>query len=253
MSRTFKPDLELTSRIRDLTLREGADLFGVASAESLSGAPKGFRPEDILPTSKVVIVVGKRLSDATVDSTPSRMFDTMYAAVNNFIDILEIKITNALMSEKKKAIAIGPSSMDGKLAMGDISMKHAAVAAGLGRFGLQSLVLTPEFGPRQRWGAVITNAPLKPGSPLEKALCKPEECGYACIKSCPVEAFSERQTEGVEDTNSLPRGMWYYWNFDKQRCRTHRAKKQEELGWVTGVGHACAICKKVCPAGTRNS
>ncbi len=249
MSGTFKPNLELTREIRDLALREGADLFGVASAESLSGAPKGFRPEDILPTSKVVIVVGKRLSDATVDSAPSRMFDTMYAAVNNFIDILEIKITNALMSGKNRAIAVGPSSMDGKLVMGDISMKHAAVAAGLGRFGLQSLVLTPKFGPRQRWGAIVTDASLEFGFPLEEVLCKPKECNQACVKNCPAEAFSERQTGEIKDSNFLPGGLWYYWHLDKQRCRAYRAKRQEELGWVTGVGHACAVCKKVCPLG----
>jgi hypothetical protein len=246
-----KAETELTSKIRNFALKAGADLFGVASAEVLSAAPRGFRPQDILPDCKAVIVVGKKLSDATVETTPSRMFDTMYFATNSFIDQLILKITDVLVRDKYKAVGIGPHSLDAKVLMGDISQKHAAVAAGLGRFGLQSLVLTPQFGPRQRWGAIITDAPLKLGFPLKEGLCRPEICDYACIKNCPIQAFSERQTEGIEDPNFLPGGLWHYWNIDKLGCRTYRAKRKEELGWVTEGGHACAICMKVCPIGKR--
>jgi len=135
--------------------------------------------------------------------------------------------------------------------MGDISQKHAAVAAGLGRFGLQSLVLTPQFGPRQRWGTVITNAPLILGSPLEEQLCSPELCGTACIKNCPAGALSENRTESIEKLDFLPGGLWYYGNVEKRLCRTYRTKREEELGWKTEGGHGCAICLRVCPVGQR--
>jgi epoxyqueuosine reductase len=249
MSKGVKTDLELTIQNRQFTIESGGDLFGVASPEPLAVAPPGFRPQDILPDCRAVIVVGKRLSDATVETTPSRLFDTMYFAINSFLDQLILKITDILVREKYKAIAIGPHSLDGKRLMGDISQKHAAVAAGLGRFGLQSLVLTPQFGPRQRWGTVITDAPLKPNQPLKKELCKPDQCEYACIKSCPARVFSERRREGITDAPFLPGGLWYYWNIDKSACSTYRANQKKELGWVTEGGHACAICLKVCPMG----
>ena len=249
--KTTKENQELTLRMQNFVIDEGGDLFGVASARVLSAAPEGFRPQDILPEAYAVIVAGKRLSDATVETTPSRMFDTMYAATNVFINQLILKTTNALAKFGYRAVAVGPSSSDARLFMGDISQKHAAVAAGLGRFGLQSLVLTPQFGPRQRWGAVITNAPLIPGTPLEEQLCKPELCGIACIRNCPVGALSENTMESIEKPDFLPGGVWYYGNVDKHLCRTYRTRREEELGWKTEGGHGCAICLKVCPVGQR--
>jgi epoxyqueuosine reductase len=242
----------LNLKIRRLVAKIGGDLFGVASPDLLAAAPEGFRPQDILPGCRSVIVAGKRLSDATVETTPSRMFDTLYFAVNSFIDQAILKITDTLIREGYQAVGVGPHSLDGKQLRGDISQKHAAVAAGLGRFGLQSLVLTPQFGPRQRWGTVITDAPLKPGAPLAAALCHPETCGRACITSCPVKVFSAPPAEGAADPNFLPGGLWYYWNIDKPACRTYRAERKSALGWVTEGGHACAVCLKVCPVGRRS-
>jgi len=161
-----------------------------------------------MPDCRSVIVVGKRLSDATVETTPSRMFDTMYFATNSFLDRLILKIGDALTREGYRAVGVGPHSLDEKQLRGDISQKHAAVAAGLGRFGLQSLVLTPQFGPRQRWGTVLTDAPLKPGAPLSAELCHPEECGRACVTACPAKVFSAPSTQGISDPDFLPRGLW---------------------------------------------
>ena len=243
--------LELTYKLRRLTAKMGGDLFGIASPEILAAAPEGFRPQDILPGCRSVVVVGKRLSDATVDTTPSRMFDNMYSATNSFLEFLILKMTDTLAAEGFRAVAVGPHSLDGKRLMGDISQKHAAVAAGLGRFGLQSLVLTQDFGPRQRWATVITHAPLQPGAPLKKELCQPEKCGQACVKSCPANVFSLPQSEGVTDLNFLPSGLWYYWKVNKSACSTYRANRKKDLGWVTEGGHACAVCMKVCPVGNR--
>lgn len=244
-----KTDKKLTLWIRERARYEGADLFGVASAETLLAAPEGFRPEDILHGSKAVIIVGKRLSDATVDTAPSRMFDVMYSATNSFLDLLVLKIADALVGQGYRAIAMGPHSWNKGLLRGDISYKHAAVAAGLGRFGLQSLVLTPQYGPRQRWSAIITDAPLEPGAPLEEALCEPRKCDYACVRSCPAGVFSEQNAEG-DIQERLRSKLWYYWNINKQECVAYRAPKREELGLTTLEGHACALCKKVCPVGT---
>ena len=241
----------LTRQIKRMVMEAGGDLFGVASPELLAAAPSGFRPQDILPHCRAVIVVGKRLSDATVETTPSRMFDTMYFATNSFLDQLILIITDTLGRKRYKAVGIGPHSLDGKRLMGDLSQKHAAVAAGLGRFGLQSLVLTPGFGPRQRWGTVITDAPLELDAPLKEGLCRPETCDYACVKDCPANVFSERKAEGTGDPEFLPGGMWYYWNIDRFACRAYRENQKKELGWVTEGGHACAICLKVCPIGMR--
>jgi epoxyqueuosine reductase QueG len=51
---------------------------------------------------------------------------------------------------------------------GVISHRHAAIRAGLGVFGKNNLVLTKEFGPRQRFCTVLTDAELVPDPPLKK-------------------------------------------------------------------------------------
>ena len=67
------------------------------------------------------------------------------------------------------------------------SHKHAAVAAGLGRFGLNNLLLTPQFGPRQRLVSIITSAPLAPDPVIEEPLCLGVTCAK-CLESCPAGA-----------------------------------------------------------------
>jgi hypothetical protein len=43
-----KENKELIRRVRHFVIEEGDDLFGVASAQVLSAAPEGLRPQDIL-------------------------------------------------------------------------------------------------------------------------------------------------------------------------------------------------------------
>ena len=70
------------------------------------------------------------------------------------------------------------------------SHKHAAVAAGLGRFGLNNLLLTPQYGSRQRLVSIITRAPLVADPVIAEPLCLGEECAL-CLKTCPAGAFGQ--------------------------------------------------------------
>jgi len=74
------------------------------------------------------------------------------------------------------------------------SNRFAAVAAGLGYLAKNGIAVTPEFGIRQRFIAIITDAPLDI-SPLletpENILCK--ECGERCVSACPSQAFSGKE------------------------------------------------------------
>ncbi|NIM69365.1 MAG: hypothetical protein GTO48_02660, partial [Xanthomonadales bacterium] len=45
---------------------------------------------------------------------------------------------------------------------GIVSLRVAGVAAGLGELGHSKLLLTPQFGPRQRVFVVLTDAELEP-------------------------------------------------------------------------------------------
>ena len=120
---------------------------------------------------------------------------------------------------------------------GPFSHKHAAVAAGLGRFGLNNLLLTPQHGSRQRLCSIITCAPLVADPPLRDPVCLGEKCSR-CLKSCPSGAFGEPfefRLAGREETMA---------SFEKETCRGHY--KDSVYGAQCG-----RECMTTCPVGRK--
>ncbi len=76
-------------------------------------------------------------------------------------------------------------TMTGK---GLLSMKHVAVACGIGQIGKSNLLLNPEYGNRLALGAVLTNLDLE-SDQVCKNICIPG-C-TKCLDSCPVLAIQD--------------------------------------------------------------
>jgi hypothetical protein len=72
-----------------------------------------------------------------------------------------------------------------------ISLRLAAVAAGLGEIGYSKMFLSPEFGPRQRVVAILTDAPLEPDPLYEGQIC--DRC-MMCVNECAGQAISRDKT-----------------------------------------------------------
>lgn len=72
--------------------------------------------------------------------------------------------------------------------------------------------MTPEFGPRQRFTVIITEAPLEE-SPLYKgpALCS--KC-MSCVTKCPVNAIDKDKKHSIE----IEEKAFEYGVHDRQRC-----------------------------------
>lgn len=68
------------------------------------------------------------------------------------------------------------------------SHKHAAYLSGLGSFGQNNVLLTPEYGPRVRFVSIFTNAEVEGDSIKTKDLCI--KC-LACVRECPVNAIKQ--------------------------------------------------------------
>ncbi|HNS33173.1 MAG TPA: hypothetical protein PKN36_09435, partial [bacterium] len=87
-----------------------------------------------------------------------------------------------------------------------------AVAAGLGELGWNGQVLTPQYGPRQIFAALVTDAPLV----CDSLYGGPQLClrCYSCVKSCPSQAISP------EDSVSISvNGKTFSWGKnDRLRC-----------------------------------
>ncbi|MDR1915048.1 MAG: hypothetical protein LBQ58_00535 [Synergistaceae bacterium] len=71
---------------------------------------------------------------------------------------------------------------------GPFSHRHAAVAAGLGEFGLNNLLLTQRYGPRNRFASIISRAPLIADPVIDEPICLGEKCSL-CVKGCQGKSF----------------------------------------------------------------
>ncbi len=111
----------------------------------------------------------------------------------------------------------------------DALLVPLAVDAGLGETGRMGYIMTKDFGPRVRLGAVTTDLPLIPDKPIDIGalhfcrICK--KCAHCCpSKSIPL--------EDMEEVNGTMR-----WKLNAETCFDYWGK----------VGTDCNICMRVCP------
>lgn len=183
----------LEKKIKDFALGQGAHLLGIATASDFDAAPEGCKPEDILPGARSVVVAGMKMLGGSFDSPNLRMYSAEARAAYDELNSVAFKTAAFIEHQGHKATMVGAFlplefGKGRRGYMGDISHKHAAVAAGLGKIGLNSLCVTPEYGPRVRLVSVITKAPLEPDKKIEDDLCG--DC-MQCVEACPLGAISE--------------------------------------------------------------
>jgi epoxyqueuosine reductase QueG len=154
----------------------------------------------------------------------------VYQIVNPRVDSISLMVAQSLDEAGFQAFVV-PSSqtIDKTKLTGVLSHKLAAHLAGLGWVGRSALLITPKHGPRVRWGTVLTDAPLKAGTPMDE-MC--HDC-YACVKGCPAHAFT-----GQAFDKSRPRSEI----FAAEACDTYRNKRE-------AFHQICGICVYICPFG----
>lgn len=120
--------------------------------------------------------------------------------------------------------------------MAPFSHRHAAVAAGLGIFGLSNNVLVPRYGPMVRFVSVISAAPLAPDPLCKDDLCHGDDCRI-CRDECPNECLGNDVAE-YDFGGVHVRGL----AMDKDRCGRY-----QEPGRLPCTRQ----CATKCPADTR--
>ena len=195
-------EVDLTQGVRELALeRLEVDLVGVAPAERLQGGPAGGRPTDYLPAARSVVVLAAKIPDAVIEvagryDDPGKTVGPYmwygYPVMNWDLSSVASRVAKFLEVHGFKGLPFPPTGLLYKFGnRADFSHRHAAVAAGLGEFGWSGLLLTPQFGPRQRLVSIVTDAPLEP-SPMYDGpkLCRPGSCKRACVEACPTGAMT---------------------------------------------------------------
>jgi epoxyqueuosine reductase len=112
-----------------------------------------------------------------------------------------------------------------------------AIQAGLGEYGRNGLLITPEFGPRVRIGRIHTDLPVDHDQPIRfgvKEFC--DTTCRRCAESCPPQAISyDDPTEDVP-SQSMTVGI-RKWQVDPEKC----------FKFWTNQGTECGVCMRVCP------
>lgn len=239
--------MDLKRKIQKLARENDIDLIGFSSVGRFKSAPSGKRPTDLLEEAKTVISLGigirsgvREANLKAYDGLRSAIYIYMiygYDVLNTLLNQCAFKIVKLLEERKFIGVPI-PSSppADYMKLMGVFSNRHAAVACGLGNFGWQSVLLTPQFGPRLRLTSIITNAEIEADPLFTEALCRGEKCRI-CSKVCPVKAIPRDDGAELEI-----RGTHYrYAKIDKWKCRiAEQGHTRKTLGCTEyeGLGEA---------------
>jgi len=171
----------------------GADMVGIAPVSRFDGQPHMLHPRAHLPEAKSVICFGIHHPDASVEwcGEPNPNYpEAFQIGMIPKLDTMCYRIAKMLEKEGYPTIAQPCTTYWRHRKYKDVPFEHAAtfshmaafVACGLGEYGYHGMVLSPEYGPRERIISIITSAELDP-DPLYSGEPLCDEC-MMCAKNC---------------------------------------------------------------------
>ena len=224
----------MTDQIKRVARYFGADLVGIAKLDMRWVYSHHYIPEtgeskpvEIDHRYQYVIVMALEMDYDLFMTAPSAVHTAETRLVYSKMAFLVSSVAQLIRQFGYRAI---PALNDTALSV------PIAVDAGLGELSRQGLLITPEFGPRQRLCKVITDLPLLPDDPVELGVTQfCSVCGE-CVRKCPAHAiFSGEPTAAVTSISSNSGVM--KWPLNAEKCREYWSK----------VGTNCGICIRVCP------
>lgn len=180
---------EIIKRIED-----ESGIVGFASIDRFDNLNIENHPRYYLKNCKTVIVLGLKVPKDIyfVENQKLHFIQRSNHIVFNNLDIINHKILSYLESKKCKSIPIPsfmPLKLNGLYPQGLISLKNAAIQAGLGNVGKNDIVYNKKFGGFIRFSAILTEAEIEPDNLVNEKICN-ENC-MICIKSCPAKAITK--------------------------------------------------------------
>jgi reductive dehalogenase len=227
----------MSERIKTVARLYGADLVGITQVNPLwvyshyYEAVTGNYGELKLPF-KYAIVMGIEMDWESINTSPGYPASAATALAYSRMAELSPSLAKYIRMLGYEAIPCGNDSTQ------SIPL---AIDAGFGEIGRNGLLLTPEFGPRQRLCKVLTNLPLAPDKPIDFGMVAYCENCHACAKSCPVDAIpsGNRSTEPTSISNR--KGI-LRWTVNVEKCY---------LFWSEN-GADCCNCVASCPWALRS-
>ncbi len=134
---------------------------------------------------KNAVILGMEMKWDKIKQAPGAICEIEAFRVYKVLGDITIQLTEYLKNQGYKSETHHP--FGGKLLFGP----HAS-AANLGIMGRNGLIISPEFGPRQRWSIITTDAEIPNTKKRDftdlKEFC--EKCG-ACVRNCKGDSVYE--------------------------------------------------------------
>lgn len=218
--------MNMREKVEKIAFESGEiDLFGVAPASRLSGAPEGSRPEEIIPQAKSIISLGIKLGQGIRKANRSAYAGHPHAIYTyhtfglsvpgSFLESNAYRIVRSLEKEGYATVCIPHAYPSDRFKlMGAVSHRHSAVAAGLGEFGLNGLLITPDSGCMVRLITIVTEADMEPNPMYSgEPICRGDKC-LICAEACPMHAFDPKAKVELKIGDK----QFFYLKFKKWRC-----------------------------------
>lgn len=206
----------------------GAELVGISPVERFDGAPEGFRPTDVYPDCRSVLVFARRFPSALAFAGNSASYTCHMHSSLGENDVLALNLARWLEERGVDALPI-PSDdpyehwePERSYGRAILSLKHAAQFAGLGVLGKNTLLTNDRFGNLLQLGAVLIAAELEPDPLASYQPCLPT-C-RVCLQACPAKAL-----DGTTCRQDLCRPV----------C-LGQSKRGHSM-------YRCNLCRRICP------
>ena len=273
----------IARKIKDAAINYGADVVGIAPALRWDEyVPEGYRPYDLLPDAKSVIVVGARGPTAGAWRSPNpRLMEVLGL---DFANDRAIAALTGFVETETGHLAIQAPGLSVAGHQPPFSYMLAAVLAGLGtRSFAANIVLNPKFG-LLYYSALITTLDLPSDSMLEQDVYPAPMCvkTYELIGKTPCMAACPADEGGCLDGSIDEQGSIESVYYDRERCasramnfgpiafqkvladlvteddpevRKHKVYSDFFSRACSGVAHykesvaQCFECMRVCPVG----
>jgi len=256
------------ARVKRRAKELGADLVGIASAETLNAFPPDPRwpqtPDRISPYCKSVIVVANRIPAGAFrckSNVPVQYLDML---VLRKMDRLAYRLSEDLERDGHPTFVTAAQETEWTLkraSYGRLSTRHLGVEAGLGTLGLEVNILSPEFGPRLYLTGILTELELEPDPRITEQVCIGESCSR-CLHSCPADAvlhwgIAKRECATEAQEFGFAQILKFFDRMverpDDDKMATFRARDffgfWQGLLRVVGSFGDCPRCLAVCPVG----
>lgn len=282
-------------KIREYAKQLGADLCGFTTMDRFEGAPKSMDPRYIFPGAKTCVVLAFRIPRGyfrgVEEGTYFAPYTAMgYAGINEIYSpivlrelccyieddgyeacpVPNIGLKSAIQWQDnidlrkqdppQRALSVSPDKPAPDIL---IDMRAAAYAAGLGEYGWSKCFLTPEFGPMQRFVALLTDFECEADPIFEGKIC--DRC-MSCARMCTGGAISTTESDyldiaghhieftklDLEACGKAYRGGTPEYNpFDVKGVGLEREEPMSKLGFQKYMRHNIALegargCMREC-------